>query len=253
VSDPGALTEAGPQVLPSAELDRIRDARRRPRPTQFDYLHLRILREDIARELADLKPNLDVLDVWCGTRPYDELLPPGSKITGLDIDNRYGAADVVSTEFLPFDDEAFDLVVSFEAFHFAPDPALALGEIGRVLRPGGRVLLTVPLVWEYERDQLEHRFTGPQLKALFGDSWEDVRVRENGGRGVAWATQTGHLISLLEGSERAKPVTTLLRPVFALAYLFVNMFGTAAERASRALRSDTTLPMNLLVTARKTG
>jgi SAM-dependent methyltransferase len=253
LSEPRVLAEAVPQELPAAELDRIREARRNPRPTQFDYLHLRILRDDIARELAALEPKLDVLDVWCGTRPYEELLPAGSRCTGLDIDRRYGAADVVSTEFLPFDDDAFDLVVSFEAFHYAPDPASAVIEIGRVLRPGGRVLLTVPLVWEYERDQLEHRFTGPQLASLFDDRWEDVRVLENGGRGIAWATQTGHLISLLEVAQRGKPVATVLRPLFALAYLFVNVLGAAAERASRALSPGTTLPVNLLVTARKIG
>ena len=38
---------------------------------------------------------------------------------------------------LPFDDASFDLVVSFTGLHCFPDPARAVVELVRVLRPGG--------------------------------------------------------------------------------------------------------------------
>jgi SAM-dependent methyltransferase len=44
---------------------------------------------------------------------------------------------------LPFRDQRFDAVVSTEAFHWFPDQAAALRELRRVLRPGGRLALTV--------------------------------------------------------------------------------------------------------------
>ncbi|GAA2148538.1 class I SAM-dependent methyltransferase [Nocardioides koreensis] len=57
---------------------------------------------------------------------------------------RRGVADQVHTrladvEALPFEDGSFDLVVSFTGLHCFPDPARAIDEIVRVLRPGGVV------------------------------------------------------------------------------------------------------------------
>lgn len=45
-------------------------------------------------------------------------------------------------ERLPFAEGSFDLVISCNSLHFVPDPAQALSEFRRVLRPGGRLLVT---------------------------------------------------------------------------------------------------------------
>jgi SAM-dependent methyltransferase len=45
---------------------------------------------------------------------------------------------------LPFRDGAFELVCLFDALEHIPDEARALGEVRRVLAPGGRVIVTVP-------------------------------------------------------------------------------------------------------------
>ncbi|MEM1333786.1 MAG: class I SAM-dependent methyltransferase [Actinomycetota bacterium] len=45
---------------------------------------------------------------------------------------------------LSFDDASFDLVVTQDVFEHVPDLAGALGEVRRVLRPGGRLVFTVP-------------------------------------------------------------------------------------------------------------
>ena len=83
-----------------------------------------------------------------------------------------------------------------EAFHYVDDPQRGIAEIRRVLRPGASVLISIPLVWEYNRTILEHRYTGPELKALL-EGWDDVEVVENGGRVVAWATLTATLLERL--------------------------------------------------------
>ncbi len=45
---------------------------------------------------------------------------------------------------LSYPDESFDLVLTSETLEHVPDLGLALGEIHRVLRPGGRHLFTIP-------------------------------------------------------------------------------------------------------------
>jgi SAM-dependent methyltransferase len=56
-----------------------------------------------------------------------------AKRRGLD-QIEFTEADV---EALPFDDASFDLCVSYTGLHCFPDPAAAILEIARVLRPGG--------------------------------------------------------------------------------------------------------------------
>ncbi len=133
-----------------------------------------------------------------------------------------------------------------EAFQYAPYPPGAMAAIRRVLRPGGTAIITVPLVWEYDRTVLEHRYTGPSLAALLAD-WEDVRVVENGGWTVSWATLTGRMLNLAEG--RAPSVA---RPVFVAGYLLLNAVAAVLERfETRTATGTVTLPMNLLVQARR--
>jgi len=90
---------------------------------------------------------------------------------GLDADLREGDA-----ELLPFDNASFDTVVCALSLCSIPSPGAAIGEMWRVLRPGGRLLLadhvgsTWPpvyaLQWLYERVTIrtagEH-FTRRQL------------------------------------------------------------------------------------------
>jgi SAM-dependent methyltransferase len=244
----------GREPLASDVVESMRRTRRHPRPTQFDYLHVRRLLDDLTAVLSRTGRGVhDVLDVFCGTRPYDDLLPSGARITGLDIPgNPYGVADVVSGEFLPFADESFDLVMCIEGFHYVEDPHRGVAEIARVLRPGGHAVISVPFVWEYDRTVLENRFTGPALERLFHD-WDDVVVIENGGKAVAWATLTGLMASMSECHvpERLR-LRKLLHPAFAGVYLLINGLGLLLDRTERRFaRSSLTLPMNLLLVARR--
>jgi SAM-dependent methyltransferase len=44
-------------------------------------------------------------------------------------------------EAIPFDDESFDVVTAFNSVQYASDPVAALGELGRVAKPGGQVVV----------------------------------------------------------------------------------------------------------------
>jgi len=241
---------AHPTISSSDDLHAIRRSRRRPAITQFDYLHLTALAAGLRDALAGLPgPIEDVLDVWCGSRPYEDLLPAGARCIGLDVEgNPYGVADVVSNELLPFEDGSFDLVMCVQSFHYMDDPAHAVDEIGRVLRPGGTALVSSVLGYEYDRRHFEARYTEHELQALFA-GWEDVRVREDGGRIVSWTVLTGSLVHGLEQRVTARPAGRILRPAFLASYALVNATGLALRNLER---DDTSaLPMNLTLTARK--
>ncbi len=81
-------------------------------------------------------------------------LPPGPRYTGVDVtpamlrraQRRAAGRDDITLELgdvmaLPYPDAQFDVVVMHLILAVVPQPALALKEAERVLRPGGRILL----------------------------------------------------------------------------------------------------------------
>jgi SAM-dependent methyltransferase len=130
-------------------------------------------RRGLIRELREIGPALtgEVLDVGCGRKPYRTLIP-ATRYVGLDIDSpvtrTLGAADVYyEGGRFPFPDESFDGVLCSEVLEHIFAPEEFLGEIHRVLRPGGRLLLTVPFVWdEHEQPHDFARYTSFGLRAV---------------------------------------------------------------------------------------
>ena len=86
-----------------------------------------------------------------------ELAARGHAVVGIDVDwsllveaGSRGAGAIVcraSGEALPFDDGAFDFVLSFDVFEHIPDTEGHLREVWRVLRPAGSYLLQTPNKW----------------------------------------------------------------------------------------------------------
>lgn len=181
--------------LPEAEIERARRERREPRFTQWDYLHLSGLRRGL---LASFKlvaePAGPVLDLFCGTKPYLELIP-WRPVWGLDLDHHFGRADVIGEPPLPFRDGTFGVVICSQALHLVDDPVGTVQEMVRVLTPGGRVIVTVPHVFLAEGD-FERHWSPDDLRALFA-GWQDVRILGIDGPGAALAFVVGRLAMLV--------------------------------------------------------
>lgn len=112
--------------------------------------------EAMARSALPLLESGDVLDVASGDGVLAELLAPHARrYACIDTSPRVVAAarerlrpyrnvEVLEADMhdLPFGDASFDLVVLMHALTYAAKPAQAVAEGARVLRPGGRLLLS---------------------------------------------------------------------------------------------------------------
>ncbi|HYB42450.1 MAG TPA: methyltransferase domain-containing protein [Candidatus Methylomirabilis sp.] len=162
------------------------------------YEHLyAILHELVRTQLAPPAAggSLRALDAGCGTGFQTAiLLTLGHRTCGIDLSARmldiarrhYPAARLIrgDLEALPWREATFDVVVSCgSTLSFVARPARALGEIGRVLRPGGRALLEVEhrwsldLVWRWlssvTGDPLGYGATAVDARAAFARPHRD--------------------------------------------------------------------------------
>lgn len=110
---------------------------------QFIVNHL------VELSIALLSPFLNgpILDVGCGSRPYDSYFTHMKKIN-CDFDSKRGQVDVEcpATE-LPFADASFNSILCTEVLEHVPEPQKAWREFYRVLQTGGRALVSVPMWW----------------------------------------------------------------------------------------------------------
>jgi SAM-dependent methyltransferase len=121
--------------------------------------HLLVLRHVFAYEFAKrtLSGCGPALDLGCGEGYGTALLSQAvGEIVGLDVDEAaiaHAASQYASAncrfrrhdgERLPFEDAAFDAVVSFQVIEHVPGDRRYVSEVSRVLKPEGQLILTTP-------------------------------------------------------------------------------------------------------------
>jgi SAM-dependent methyltransferase len=111
-------------------------------------------------DALDLQPDDELLDVGCGSGAF--LAQQAShvrRVAGIDLSDiqidlahrnlrdrlTAGTADIVKGDagVLPWPDDTFTAATCMAAFEVFPDPAQVLAEVFRVLRPGGRAVMTI--------------------------------------------------------------------------------------------------------------
>jgi SAM-dependent methyltransferase len=150
----------------------------------FYWWH-RVRRQNLFRLLsARIGPSARVLEIGCGTGA--NLREGGERrIVGIGVDLEMRALafcrDLVVVQAgamgpLPFGDLVFDAVFMVDVLEHLVDSAVLVREIGRVIRPGGAIVVMVPAgpeLWSYWDEMHGHqrRYTKTTLGAVFGVGW----------------------------------------------------------------------------------
>ena len=137
-----------------------------------------------------------MVDVGCGSGRFTALFEQrGARVTGVDADpamlelaslREAGPLVAADAARLPFSDRAFDVALAATLFEFVAQPALALAEMARVTRPGGKLVigaLNVKSPWGVahrrrlqERPWKGARFLSPAELRRLGGGYGEIRL-----------------------------------------------------------------------------
>ena len=220
-----------------------------------DLYHVRIA---IQRALTGALPKLQgaFLDVGCGVMPYREMILKGSQVDryiGMDLPvNDEAKYKTIRPDItwdglgIPMPDASVDCAMATEVLEHCPDPLAVLKEIGRVMRPGGHLVLTVPFLWPlHDAPYDEHRYTPFALERLLrGAGFIDAEVRASGG----WDASLGQMIGLW---VMRRPMPPFIRTVLKwMSYPLVRWLFRR-DRAPKGAELDWVMITAMSAMARK--
>ena len=118
------------------------------------------------------------------------------------------APDVVgSAEVLPFKSDSVGGILCSEVIQYVDRYEAMLAEFWRVLVPGGRILLSAPLLHRLDHPTDRHRFSGSRLRELFARAGLEVEA----------VTQQGCFFTTLANMLRQAAAHVRSRPLRAVA------------------------------------
>lgn len=177
--------------------------------------------EELARDLH-VGPDARVLDYGCADQPYRRFFPPTIDYVGADLPGNPQADVALRPDgSVPVDDASVDAVLSTQVLEHVEDPGLYLAECARVLRPGGRLLLSTHGIMVYHPDPVDlWRWTGEGLQRAVRDAGLEVERVE----GIMGLGATG--LQLVQDAYYWR-LPAPLRPAFAFV---VQLLARLADR-----------------------
>jgi SAM-dependent methyltransferase len=202
-------------------------------------------------------PDADVLDAGCGGGHVFQhrLAGRARRVVGVDLaegmagNRNIDAAVRGDLQALPLRDASFDLAILSHVAEHLTSPQAAFGELARVLRPGGWLLLLTPNCWHYVA--VGARLTPLRVHAAF-NRWRGVDERDVFPTAYR-ANTAGRLRALLEGVglevDRLERFET--EPEYLAFHPLAYALGVAYERLVNRFEALAPLRVNLLGVARK--
>jgi SAM-dependent methyltransferase len=171
------IVALGRKLIPRFLIDQI---------NPFDRFVLDAIREFSAQ----LPHQARVLDAGAGEAQYkSEFTDAGHRYLGIDLgvgeeDWSYGGIDVLARiEELPFPNATFDGMLSVAVLEHTPYPRKSLHQMSGALKPGGKLMIIVPTMWEeHQMPNDFYRFTRYGAIRLLKDAGFEVdEIRPLGG------------------------------------------------------------------------
>lgn len=128
----------------------------------------RILQRDTVLDLGGGKP---WTTGWIHKK-YRELLE--KKAYCLDYDQNKNPHIIGDVQNLPFRDNCVDGIICNAVLEHTPQPRRAVGEIFRILKPGGEAFIYIPFLYVFHGEEDYFRFTDKAIVSLFKDFDEIV-------------------------------------------------------------------------------
>ena len=172
-----------------------------------------------------------VIDIGSGVAPYKVAIE-FDKYTTLDIASLDGVDVVGDIASAPFSEDTFDTAIVTEVLEHVFYPDRALGEIKRVIRPGGIIYLTVPMTWPLHYEPNDYwRFTKYSLiKLVEAAGLELISVERVGGvfsligaRGVDFLFEAIKRLLYFLSAKNAERVAILLVLPGSLLFYFLGI------------------------------
>ncbi len=130
------------------------------------------LQEFIRRVALEIPSGAFLLDAGAGEGQYKPFFAH-TRYVGVDLavgDPQWDYRDldtICTLTDLPFESGAFDVVLCTQVLEHVAEPAAVLKEIQRVLKPGGKLLLTAPQSWhQHQKPHDYYRYTSFGLRYL---------------------------------------------------------------------------------------
>lgn len=204
------------------------------------------------QNIASIFKGGSLLDVGCGTKPYEPLFKVDSYI-GLDIVSGFHEKDVKLANVyyydgkkFPFSDEMFDYIISIQVLEHVFEQEQFLEEMRRVLKPNGLLFITVPFCgYEHEIPYDYGRYTSFGLKYFISKKGFKVIEQHKNGNFIETLTQLFTLY-IYERCATKKGYINVLISVF-----LCSPFMICGLILSKVLPKDDTLYLDNVILAKK--
>ena len=125
----------------------------------------KLTRKSLEKFLMRYASNGKVLDIGSGGSSYSRYFPNRLCV---DVDVKRNPNVVADAHALPFADEEFDTVLCTEVFEHLKDPQLAAREMRRVIKPGGKLILSTRFMFPVHDAPHDYfRYTKYGLRDIF--------------------------------------------------------------------------------------
>ncbi|HBT80823.1 MAG TPA: hypothetical protein DEB13_02705 [Candidatus Yanofskybacteria bacterium] len=195
------------------------------------FLTRKITRVELEKFISENSSDRLTLDLGCSNSPYSHYF---KNRIGLDVNKGRGVDVVADAHDLPFEDGKFDIILCTEVLEHLHSPHVAISEMKRVLKVGGKLILTTRFIFPVHDAPGDYfRYTKYGLRYLFKD-WNVISLVEEVGTKDAFAVllqRIGFQTDLLGGMATKIMVFALARLINAMPSLIRDEFGDIRKQS----------------------